>query len=66
MDFNKKFPFQSNFKIESFGIKLKESEKEKEKSKDEVKDDSEEGIKKFPKKSKIETNPEVELGINQI
>lgn len=67
MDLNKKFPFQSDFKIQSFGIKLKESEKkDKEDSKETDKDKVDDSGEKFPKKSKINTEPEVTLGITQI
>jgi hypothetical protein len=62
VDINKKFPFESGFVIQTNGIKLKEVKKEESTEEDDV--DVEK--KKFPKKSKIELEPEVEIGVNQI
>jgi hypothetical protein len=63
VDINKKFPFESGFVIQENGIKLKEVKKPEDVPTEE--DDVEEK-KKFPKKSKIELEPEVEIGVNQI
>jgi hypothetical protein len=74
MDFDKKFPFSSVYKMTDYGLSLytqeyvtkylDEAAKEKQpKSKEDIEADKEDK-KKFPKKSKVDTEPEINLGIN--
>jgi hypothetical protein len=72
MDFFKQFPFSSVYKMTDYGLSLytqeyvvkylDEAEKEKLKSKEEI--EAEEERKKFPKKSEINTEPELEIPLS--